>query len=191
MTQVKHLTRLSDLTIEEIMTILETANQYAEGGNVPQLTGKVVANLFFEPSTRTQYSFAMAEHKVGLHTLDFTAETSSVQKGETLYDTVKTFEAIGVDGVVIRHPQNNYFDELIPNLNIPIFNGGDGSGNHPTQSLLDLLTILQEYGEFEGLKIAIVGDIAHSRVAHTNIEVMNRLGMEVHEVAPEQFQEVG
>ena len=173
MTQVKHLTRLSDLTIEEIMTILETANQYAEGGNVPQLTGKVVANLFFEPSTRTQYSFAMAEHKVGLHTLDFTAETSSVQKGETLYDTVKTFEAIGVDGVVIRHPQNNYFDELIPNLNIPIFNGGDGSGNHPTQSLLDLLTILQEYGEFEGLKIAIVGDIAHSRVAHTNIEVMN------------------
>lgn len=191
MTQVKHLTRLSDLTIEEIMTILETANQYAEGGNVPQLTGKVVANLFFEPSTRTQYSFAMAEHKVGLHTLDFTAETSSVQKGETLYDTVKTFEAIGVDGVVIRHPQNNYFDELIPNLNIPIFNGGDGSGNHPTQSLLDLLTILQEYGEFEGLKIAIVGDIAHSRVAHTNIEVMNRLGMEVHVVAPEQFQEVG
>ncbi|RXD25616.1 aspartate carbamoyltransferase, partial [Acinetobacter baumannii] len=137
------------------------------------------------------YSFAMAEHKVGLHTLDFTAETSSVQKGETLYDTVKTFEAIGVDGVVIRHPQNNYFDELIPNLNIPIFNGGDGSGNHPTQSLLDLLTILQEYGEFEGLKIAIVGDIAHSRVAHTNIEVMNRLGMEVHVVAPEQFQEVG
>lgn len=112
-------------------------------------------------------------------------------KGETLYDTVKTFEAIGVDGVVIRHPQNNYFDELIPNLNIPIFNGGDGSGNHPTQSLLDLLTILQEYGEFEGLKIAIVGDIAHSRVAHTNIEVMNRLGMEVHVVAPEQFQEVG
>lgn len=191
MTQVKHLTRLSDLTIEEIMTILETANQYAEGGNVPQLTGKVVANLFFEPSTRTQYSFAMAEHKVGLHTLDFTAETSSVQKGETLYDTVKTFEAIGVDGVVIRYPQNNYFDELIPNLNIPIFNGGDGSGNHPTQSLLDLLTILQEYGEFEGLKIAIVGDIAHSRVAHTNIEVMNRLGMEVHVVAPEQFQEVG
>ena len=133
----------------------------------------------------------MAEQKLGLKTMDFTAETSSVQKGETLYDTVKTFEAIGVDGVVIRHPQNNYFEELIPNLNIPIFNGGDGSGNHPTQSLLDLLTIYQEYGKFEGLKIAIVGDIAHSRVAHTNIEVMNRLGMEVHLVAPEQFQEEG
>lgn len=191
MSQVKHLTRLSDLTVEEIMTILETANRYAQGGDIPQLKGKVVANLFFEPSTRTQYSFVMAEHKVGLHTLDFTAETSSVKKGETLYDTVKTFEAIGVDGVVIRHPENNYFDQLIPNLNIPIFNGGDGSGNHPTQSLLDLLTILQEYGQFEGLKIAIVGDIAHSRVAHTNIEVMTRLGMEVHVVAPEQFQEEG
>lgn len=191
MAGIKHLTHLTDLTVEQIMNLIKTAEDYSKGGEVPQLKGKVIANLFFEPSTRTQYSFAMAEHKVGLHTLDFTAETSSVQKGETLYDTVKTFEAIGVDGVVIRHPQNNYFEELIPHLNIPIFNGGDGSGNHPTQSLLDLLTIYQEFGKFEGLKIAIVGDIAHSRVAHTNIEVMNRLGMEVHVVAPEQFQEVG
>ena len=191
MTEIKHLTRLTDLTVEQIMNLIKTADEYSNGGEVPQLKGKVIANLFFEPSTRTQYSFAMAEHKVGLHTLDFTAETSSIQKGETLYDTVKTFEAIGVDGVVIRHSRNNYFEELIPHLNIPIFNGGDGSGNHPTQSLLDLLTIYQEFGKFEGLKIAIVGDIAHSRVAHTNIEVMNRLGMEVHVVAPEQFQEVG
>ncbi len=188
---IKHLTRLSDFTVEEIMEILERANRYASGEACPQLEGKVVANLFFEPSTRTQYSFMMAEQKLGLKTMDFTAETSSVQKGETLYDTVKTFEAIGVDGVIIRHPQNNYFEELIPNLNIPIFNGGDGSGNHPTQSLLDLLTIYQEYGKFEELKIAIVGDIAHSRVAHTNIEVMTRLGMDVHLVAPEQFQEEG
>jgi len=188
---IKHLTRLSDFMIEEIKEILERANRYASGEDFPKLEGKVIANLFFEPSTRTQYSFMMAEQKLGLKTMDFTAETSSIQKGETLYDTVKTFEAIGVDGVVIRHPQNNYFEELIPHLNIPIFNGGDGSGNHPTQSLLDLLTIYQEYGKFEGLKIAIVGDIAHSRVAHTNIEVMNRLGMEVHLVAPEQFQEDG
>ena len=188
---IKHLTRLSDFTIEEIKEILERANRYASGEELPKLEGKVIANLFFEPSTRTQYSFMMAEQKLGLQMMDFTAETSSVQKGETLYDTVKTFEAIGVDGVVIRHPQNNYFEELIPHLTIPIFNGGDGSGNHPTQSLLDLLTIYQEYGKFEGLKIAIVGDIAHSRVAHTNIEVMNRLGMEVHLVAPDQFQEEG
>ncbi|MDE5977932.1 MAG: aspartate carbamoyltransferase catalytic subunit [Turicibacter sp.] len=188
---MKHLTRLSDVTVEDIMKLLERANRYASGKVKENLEGKVVANLFFEPSTRTQYSFMMAEQKLGLKTMDFTEKTSSVQKGETLYDTVKTFEAIGVDGVVIRHPQNNYFDELIPHLNIPIFNGGDGSGNHPTQSLLDLLTIYQEYGKFEGLKIAIVGDIAHSRVAHTNIEVMERLGMEIHLVAPEQFQEDG
>ena len=169
--EIKHLTRLSDLTIDEILEILQVANRLANGETTCSLSGGVVANLFFEPSTR--------------------AQTSSVQKGETLYDTVKTFEAIGVDAVVIRHPQNNYFDELIGKIDIPILNGGDGSGNHPTQSLLDLLTIYQEYGRFEGLKIAIVGDIAHSRVAHTNIEVMTRLGMDVHLVAPAQFQEPG
>ena len=189
--EIKHLTRLSDLTIEEILEILQVANRLANGDTTFSLSGGVVANLFFEPSTRTQYSFLMAEQKLGLNTMDFSAQTSSVQKGETLYDTVKTFEAIGVDAVVIRHPQNNYFDELIGKIDIPILNGGDGSGNHPTQSLLDLLTIYQEYGRFEGLKIAIVGDIAHSRVAHTNIEVMTRLGMDVHLVAPAQFQEPG
>ena len=170
---------------------MQVANRLANGETTCSLSGGVVANLFFEPSTRTQYSFLMAEKKLGLNTMDFSAQTSSVQKGETLYDTVKTFEAIGVDAVVIRHPQNNYFDELIGKIDIPILNGGDGSGNHPTQSLLDLLTIYQEYGRFEGLKIAIVGDIAHSRVAHTNIEVMTRLGMDVHLVAPAQFQEPG
>ena len=189
--EIKHLTRLSDLTIDEILEILQVANRLANGETTCSLSGGVVANLFFEPSTRTQYSFLMAEQKLGLNTMDFSAQTSSVQKGETLYDTVKTFEAIGVDAVVIRHPQNNYFDELIGKIDIPILNGGDGSGNHPTQSLLDLLTIYQEYGRFEGLKIAIVGDIAHSRVAHTNIEVMTRLGMDVHLVAPAQFQEPG
>ena len=189
--EIKHLTRLSDLTIDEILDILQVANRLANGETTCSLSGGVVANLFFEPSTRTQYSFLMAEQKLGLNTMDFSAQTSSVQKGETLYDTVKTFEAIGVDAVVIRHPQNNYFDELIGKIDIPILNGGDGSGNHPTQSLLDLLTIYQEYGRFEGLKIAIVGDIAHSRVAHTNIEVMTRLGMDVHLVAPAQFQEPG
>ena len=189
--EIKHLTRLSDLTIDEILEILQVANRLANGETTCSLSGGVVANLFFEPSTRTQYSFLMAEEKLGLNTMDFSAQTSSVQKGETLYDTVKTFEAIGVDAVVIRHPQNNYFDELIGKIDIPILNGGDGSGNHPTQSLLDLLTIYQEYGRFEGLKIAIVGDIAHSRVAHTNIEVMTRLGMDVHLVAPAQFQEPG
>jgi len=107
-----------------------------------------------------------------------------------LYDTVKCFEAFGIDALVVRHPESNYFGQLT-HLKIPLFNAGDGSGNHPSQSLLDLLTIWQEFGRFEGLKIAIVGDVANSRVAHTNIAVMKRLGMNVSLVAPPQFQEDG
>ncbi len=191
MSKVRHLTTLSELSIDDIMAIILQANAFANKKLTPNLEGKVVANLFFEPSTRTQYSFEMAELRLNIKPLNFTAETSSVLKGETLYDTVKTFEAIGVDGLVIRHPENNYFEELVKHLNVPIFNGGDGSGNHPTQSLLDLLTIYQEFGRFEGLKVAIAGDVVHSRVAHTNIEVMRRLGMDVVLVAPEQFQEPG
>jgi len=191
MDKIKHLTQLSDLSVNEIMEILETANSYKNQEEVPNLGQKVVANLFFEPSTRTQYSFEMAQHRLGIKTITFATESSSVQKGETLYDTVKTFEAIGVDGLVIRHPQKEYFSDILTGLKIPMFNAGDGSGNHPTQSLLDLLTIYQEYGFFKGLKIAIVGDVAHSRVAHTNIEIMERLGMAVHLVAPKQFQEAG
>jgi len=191
MAKIKHLTHLSNLSVAEIMEILENANEYAQGVSLPNLSGKVVANLFFEPSTRTQYSFEMAQQRLGIKTMTFTAESSSIQKGETLYDTVKTFAAIGVDGLVIRHPENEYFKLLVETLPIPIFNGGDGSGNHPTQSLLDLLTIYQEFGHFAGLKIAIVGDVAHSRVAHTNIGVMTRLGMDVHVVAPDEFQEEG
>ena len=105
-----------------------------------------------------------------------------------MYDTVRTFEHLGVDGIVIRSSQDEYFKEL-ENINIPIFNGGDGKTNHPTQSLLDLMTIYEEYGKFEGLKCCIIGDILHSRVAHTNIEVMERLGMEVYISGPEEFND--
>lgn len=190
MSQIKHLLTLDDLSTDEIVQILEDAQGFADGRQM-DLGGKVVANLFFEDSTRTQYSFEMAQVRLGIKTITFNAATSSVNKGETLYDTVKLFEAIGVDGVVIRHPQDNYFADLIGKIKMPIFNAGDGSGNHPSQSLLDLLTIYQEFGEFTGLKIAIVGDIANSRVAHTNIAIMKRLGMDVHLVAPPMFQEPG
>ena len=191
MNQIRHLTTLSELSIEEIMMLIQSANAFSNHEKDANLEGKVIANLFFEPSTRTQYSFEMAQHRLNIKPLNFTVETSSVLKGETLYDTIKTFEAIGVDGVVIRHPEEEYFKPLVPSLTIPIFNGGDGSGNHPTQSLLDLLTIYQEFQRFEGLKVAIVGDVIHSRVAHTNIEVMKRLGMTVYLVAPHEFQEDG
>ncbi|MBO5542790.1 MAG: aspartate carbamoyltransferase catalytic subunit, partial [Acholeplasmatales bacterium] len=149
---------------------------------------KKIATLFFENSTRTHYSFQVALMNLGISIIDLNADTSSVRKGETLYDTVRTFEALGVDGVIIRHSKDEYYNDL-KNIQIPIFNAGDGAGSHPTQSLLDLMTIHEEFGGFKGLKCCIVGDISHSRVAHTNIEIMERLGMEVYISGPEEFND--
>ncbi|QVK21647.1 aspartate carbamoyltransferase catalytic subunit [Mycoplasmatota bacterium] len=185
---MKNLFKLSELSIEEIHSILDEAEGFANGKTWDGVKGKKIANLFFEPSTRTHYSFIVAEQNLGIVDTNFNTEASSVKKGETLYDTLKTFEMIGFDGLVVRHPANNYFKQL-DGINIPIMSGGDGTGNHPTQSLLDLLTIKQEFGSFEGLKIAIVGDIRHSRVAHTNIEVMKRLGMNVFVSGPKEFDD--
>ena len=133
----------------------------------------------------------MAERKLGFEVIPFEVSASSVQKGETLYDTVKTLEAIGVQAVVIRHPEDVYYKQLIDGIHIPIINGGDGCGDHPSQSLLDLFTIYQEFGRFRGLKVAIVGDIAHSRVAHSNAEVLTRLGAEVVFSGPPEWMEPG
>lgn len=187
---IKHLLTLDALSLEEIMALIMRADEFARGATT-DFSSKVVANLFFEPSTRTQYSFEMAQKKMGVQTITFNESASSTSKGETLYDTVMCFAAFGIDALVIRHPESNYFNQLVDSLKIPLFNAGDGSGNHPSQSLLDLLTIWQEFGQFAGLKIAIVGDVANSRVAHTNIAVMQRLGMVVKLVAPPQFQEDG
>ena len=124
------------------------------------------ANLFFEPSTRTHKSFEVAERKLGLDVIEFDAKTSSVNKGETLYDTILTMSSLGIDICVIRHSMEDYYKELIDSRTIQtaIVNGGDGSGQHPSQCLLDLMTIYEEFGSFENLKVAIVGDITHSRV---------------------------
>lgn len=185
---MKNLFKLSDLTTEEINEILEEAIAFKKGKEFKELEGKKVVNLFFENSTRTHYSFIAAEQNLGMIDTNFNAAASSVQKGEGLYDTVKTFESLGFDALVIRHPQNNYFEQL-EGINVPIMNGGDGTGNHPTQSLLDLMTIKEEFGEFEGLKVTIIGDVRHSRVAHTNIKIMKRLGMEVYISGPEEFDD--
>ncbi len=182
---------LDNYTVEEINDILDKAQAFKDGKQVNYEGKKVIANLFFEPSTRTHYSFDMAALKLGCKTQNFNADASSVKKGESLYDTVKTFEMFGVDAVVIRHKENEYYKQLAGKLNIPILNAGDGTGNHPSQSLLDLLTIRQEFGKFEGLKIVIVGDIKHSRVAHTNIQIMKKLGMEVYTSGPEEYKEEG
>lgn len=182
---------LDNYIASEINDILDKAQAFKDGKQVNYEGKKVIANLFFEPSTRTHYSFDMAALKLGCKTQNFNASFSSLKKGESLYDTVKTFEMFGVDAVVIRHKENEYYKQLTGKLNIPILNAGDGTGNHPSQSLLDLLTIRQEFGRFEGLKIVIVGDIKHSRVAHTNIKIMKKLGMEVYTSGPEEYKEEG
>jgi aspartate carbamoyltransferase catalytic subunit len=184
---MKGLLTLKELKTEKIIELIEYAIKLKNGYKVTYPDKKVVT-LFYENSTRTHYSFQCALMNLGIKVLQCDTSKSSAQKGESLYDTVRTFEYLGVDGIVIRSSQDEYFKEL-ENINIPIFNGGDGKTNHPTQSLLDLMTIYEEYGKFEGLKCCIVGDILHSRVAHTNIEVMQRLGMDVYISGPEEYND--
>lgn len=184
---INHLLTTNELKVEEIHQILSDAQAFAEGRQWRPERQMFSANLFFENSTRTKCSFEVAQRRLGLSVIPFEVQTSSVQKGETLYDTVKTLEAIGVNTIVIRHSQDRYFDELVGKVNIPIINGGDGCGHHPTQSLLDLLTIYQEFGQFTGLKIAIIGDIRHSRVARSNADALTRLGADVVFSGPEEW----
>ncbi|WP_312089251.1 aspartate carbamoyltransferase catalytic subunit [Chryseobacterium sp.] len=181
---------ITELSTERINKILTEALSFANG-KTSKIEGEVFcSNLFFEDSTRTKTSFDIAERKLGLQVVPFDASHSSVNKGESLYDTVKTLESIGVSLVVIRDKKDRYFDEL-ENINIPIINGGDGTGNHPSQCMLDLLTIYQEFGKFEGLKVGIVGDVKHSRVANSNAEALRRLGAKVYFSGPEQWFDEG
>lgn len=184
---MKHLLTTSDLKIEEIYRILGDAQYFLNGGTWTPKQKTFVANLFFENSTRTKCSFEVAERRLGLDIIPFEVSSSSVLKGESLYDTVKTLEAIGVHAVVIRHSKDRYFDELTGKSGVSILNAGDGCGHHPTQSLLDLMTIQQEFGHFKGLKVAIIGDIAHSRVARSNADALVRLGAKVVFSGPEEW----
>lgn len=183
----KDLLSLKFLSTEEIFEILNDAIKFRDGYKF-SLGGKIVGNLFFENSTRTQYSFITAEEKLDMKVITFNAMGSSLSKGESFYDTVKTIESFGVDCLVIRHSENQYYKQL-EGFKCPIINAGDGTGDHPTQNLLDLLTIYDEFGHFEGLKIMIVGDISHSRVAHGNVEIMKRLGMKCYISGPKEFQD--
>lgn len=186
------LLTMKDLSREDILDILNDARAFHISTKDWQLPMRkaLVANLFFEPSTRTHFSFISAEMQLGCRQTDFEASTSSVTKGETLYDTVKTFEAVGYDAVVIRHPQDEYFKEL-ENINIPIINAGDGKGNHPTQCLLDLLTIYEEFGRFEGINVVICGDVAHSRVAASDKEALELLGANLRFAGPKEWEREG
>lgn len=184
---MEHLLSMEHLSNSEIYDLITIAWQFKSGERpLPQFNGQYVSNLFFENSTRTKCSFEMAEQKLGLKLINFETSTSSVKKGESLYDTCKTLESIGVDLLVIRHSQNSYYEEL-DQLNIPIANAGDGSGQHPTQSLLDIMTIYEEYGSFEGLNILICGDIKNSRVARSNYHSLTSLGANVMFSSPKEW----
>lgn len=185
----KHLLGLEDLSRDEIVHILDTAESFGDVSTrsikkVPALRGKVVVNLFFEDSTRTRISFALAASRLSADVIEFSAKASSLSKGETLIDTARNIEAMGVDVIVIRHSAPGAPHYLSRFVNLPIVNAGDGSHEHPTQALLDIFTIRQMKGRVAGLKVAIVGDIAHSRVARSNIWGLTKLGAKVILVGP-------
>jgi len=181
---MKHLISVDDMTTDDILEIFDLANQFQHEQLV--ITKQLfAANLFFESSTRTKTSFVVAERKLQIEALDFQPEQSSINKGETLLDTVKTFEAIGADVLIIRHAFDNWAETITPHISIPIINGGAGKKDHPTQSLLDAYTIYQEFGKFTGLNIVIAGDIKHSRVAHSSLEILEKLGANIYVSGPE------
>jgi len=185
----KHLLGLRDLSRREIEYILDTARGFEEISTrsikkAPALRGKVVVNMFFEDSTRTRTSFTLAANRLSADVVEFTKKSSSVSKGETLIDTARNLEAMGIDIVVIRHEAGGAPKLLSRNISACVINAGDGFNEHPTQALLDAYTIRQMRGRLEGLKIGIVGDISHSRVARSNIWAMSKLGAHVTLVGP-------
>jgi len=180
----KHLLGLEDLSKAEIVQILDTSDSFSEISRrdrkkVPALTGRIVFNLFFENSTRTRTSFSLAAKRLSADTQDFSASVSSLSKGETFIDTAKNIEAMGADVMVVRHPSPGAPYLLSRHVESSIINAGDGAHEHPTQGLLDLMTIRRKKGKIAGLTVALVGDISHSRVARSNIWGLKKLGAEV------------
>jgi aspartate carbamoyltransferase catalytic subunit len=180
----RHLLDLESLSADELTCVLDTADRFKVATDdcrrkLSVLTGKTLANLFFENSTRTRNSFSLAARRLGADTVEFSSSGSSTAKGETVIDTAKNIEAMNVDAVVIRHrtPGSPYL--LAKNLDCAIVNAGDGPHEHPTQGLLDILTIRQRRGSLKGLTVALVGDIAHSRTARSNIWGLKKLGAHV------------
>ncbi|MEW6246101.1 MAG: aspartate carbamoyltransferase catalytic subunit [Nitrospirota bacterium] len=185
----KDLLSLATLSVDEIMLILETADSFKEVTGreikkVPALRGKTVVNLFFEPSTRTRTSFELAAKRLSADVINFSPSASSVVKGETLLDTARNIEAMQADIIVLRHQAAGAAETLARSVKSSVINAGDGWHEHPTQALLDLYTIRERKLPFKGLRVAIVGDVTHSRVARSNIYALTKLGAEVRVVGP-------
>ncbi len=184
-----HLLGTKELSRKEIELFIETAKGFKDVlkrdiKKVPALRGKTVVNLFFEPSTRTRTSFEIAEKRLSMDVLNFSVPTSSVVKGESLYDTIKTIESYGVDFIVVRHSSSGVPKFMADHINASIINAGDGINEHPTQALLDAFSILEKKGALDGLNIVIVGDILHSRVAKSNIYLLSKFNNKIKLVGP-------
>ncbi len=187
--QSRHLLGLHGMSKADIQLILDTAMSFREVlerpiKKVPPLTGKTIANMFFENSTRTRFSFELAERRLSADVLGFQSSSTSVSKGETLKDTARNIEAMKVDMVVMRHSASGAPHYLSQVINANVINAGDGSHEHPTQALLDMYTIREKFGKLEGLHVGIVGDIAHSRVARSNIYGLKTMGAKVSVCGP-------
>jgi aspartate carbamoyltransferase catalytic subunit len=197
----KHLLDIESLTAEEIMTVLDTARAFKAVGEraikkVPALRGKTVVNLFIEPSTRTRISFELAEQRLSADIINFTAEASSLKKGETLKDTALNLEALNADFIVIRHSASGAPHFLSRVLDASVINAGDGAHEHPTQAFLDLFTIREKKGKIAGLNVTILGDILYSRVARSDIWALTKLGARVTlcgpaTLVPREFERMG
>ncbi len=189
---MKHLLDTHDLTVDDIRSLMETADHMAEVNRrsvpkVPALKGKTIATVFFEDSTRTRLSFELAARRLSADVMTFLASSSSVNKGESVRDTIETLSAMGVDAFIVRHKSSGVPRQMSDWTSASIINAGDGWHQHPTQALLDVYTVRQEFGTLDlaGRTIAIVGDIKHSRVARSNIDLFTRLGAHVVLVAPQ------
>ena len=188
----KHILNIADLSAEDITTILDLANTYVGQNRTRtapygKLQGMCSINVFFEDSTRTLISFELAGKRLGMHTLNMGVQTSSITKGESLKDTFKTLNAMLADVLVVRHSQNGVIKMLSKMVDCSVINGGDGTNAHPTQALLDALTIRRKMGRLDNITIAICGDIAHSRVARSNITLLHKMGANVRIVAPQEL----
>jgi len=187
---VKHLLSIDQLSVSDIEMILGTADSFREVGTrtikkVPILRGRTVCNLFFEPSTRTRISFEVAARRLSADVINFTVDSkSSASKGESFKDTAFTLQAMGVDAIVVRHASAGAPQRLSEWVDASVINAGDGAHEHPTQALLDLYSIRERFGGFEGLRIGIIGDLIHSRVARSNIKAMTKMGAQVTAAGP-------
>jgi aspartate carbamoyltransferase catalytic subunit len=189
---IKHFLSLASFDHSQLLTLIDRAQyfflqQHQPALNAQILKHKIFANAFYEPSTRTRCSFEIAAKRLGAEVVNFVPENSSVKKGETVYDTLKTLESLGVDGIVLRHSDDHVFEHLHGRLQTPLLNAGAGKHEHPSQGLLDILTLYQEFKSLQGLKVAVCGDIKHSRVAGSLMVAAEKFGMEIFVCGPEEL----